>query len=429
MKNETILERRYRVLGKHSPLFYNKPLHLVRGESVWLYDADGRRYLDVYNNVPHVGHCHHHVVEALCQQAKKLNIHTRYLHENILDYAERLTATFAPELSSALFCCTGTEANELALRIARFCTGNTGIIVSDHSYHGNSAILSEMTTAFPTGEGQKRGPHIQAIKVPNPYHIQNGVSGGQIAQDFAGKVQDAVRTMEGHGIRPAALLVDTIFSSEGLPNVPAGYLEAAVGHVRAAGGLFIADEVQPGFGRMGRHMWGYQAYDVVPDIVTMGKPMGNGHPLAGLVARRDLVEEFSAESMYFNTFGGNPVSCAVGMAVLDVIENEGLLENARTVGDYIQSGLRALADQHTIIGDVRGQGLFFALELVTDQVTKKPATSQTSQIINAMREKGVLISKIGPQENVLKMRPPMVFSKENADLLLETLDQVLGEVA
>ncbi|MDA5193029.1 aspartate aminotransferase family protein [Govanella unica] len=420
MTQETLLDRRTRLLGKHFPLFYDRPLHLLRGEGVWLYDADGRRYLDVYNNVPHVGHCHPRVVDALCTQARMLNIHTRYLHENIVNYAERLTATFDDDLKMALFCCSGTEANELALRIASKHTGGTGIIVSDHSYHGNSATLAALTTAFPTSE--VKGPYIRTIRVPDPYRD------GQTGDATAAEVATVIREMEAQGIKLAALLVDTLFSTEGLPNVPEGWLKSAVDHVHAAGGLFIADEVQPGFGRMGSHMWGYQAHGVTPDLVTMGKPMGNGHPLAGVVARGNLVNEFAAESMYFNTFGGNPVSAAVGLAVLDVIRDENLMENARAVGDYIQAGLHKLAANYDIIGDVRGRGLFFGLELVRDRTTREPAPRETSRIVNQMRENGVLISKIGRHENVLKMRPPMLFNREHADLLLSTLDRVIGSI-
>ncbi len=423
MTDNTLLARRTRLLGKHFPLFYEKPLHLVKGEGVWVFDADGRRYLDVYNNVPHVGHCHPHVVDALCKQAHILNIHTRYLHENIVAFAERLTATFDDDLNMALFCCTGTEANELALRISRFHSGGMGFIVSDHSYHGNSATLAELTTAFPTFE--KKGPHIRSVRIPDLYRDPTPRS----AEDYASDVAAAIRDLEANGIRLAAFLVDTIFSTEGLPRVPAGYLKAAVDHVHNAGGLFIADEVQPGFGRMGDHMWGYQAHGVLPDLVTMGKPMGNGHPLAGVVARDGLIDPFAASSMYFNTFGGNPVSSAVGLAVLEVIEREELQKNAKTVGTYIQAELHKLAERHDIIGDVRGGGLFFGIELVSDRKTKEPATAETSRIINLMRENGILISKIGRDENVLKMRPPMVFTKDNADQLLSTLDTVLKQVS
>ncbi len=428
MTKETLLERRLRVMGEYAPLFYTNPLHIVRGSGVWVEDADGRRYLDVYNNVPHVGHCHPRVVDALCEQARTLNIHTRYLHENILDYEERLLATFDPSLNRALLCCTGTEANEAALRIARVNTGGTGILVSDVNYHGNSTSLAEVTTAFPTIEARNRGPHVGIIEIPDFRGEPGSPEEQEMADRTVAEVEQTIRDMGSNGIRPAALLVDTIFSSEGLRNLPAGYFPRVVEAVRRAGGLFIADEVQAGFGRTGDHMWGYQALGVVPDIATMGKPMGNGHPLAGLVGRAELIDHFAAESIYFNTFGGNPVSCAVGMAVLDVMKDEKLMENARVVGKYIQKGLHDLAARHSTVASVRGRGLYFGLELLHDGAPDRPATAEAKAVINMMRDDGVLISKIGRHDNILKMRPPMPFSKENADVLLAALDRALEKV-
>jgi len=425
---ETLLERRLRVMGDHAPLFYKEPLHIVRGSGVWLEDSSGRRYLDVYNNVPHVGHCHPRVVEALCRQAAILNIHTRYLHENILEYSERLVATFDPPLSRALLCCTGTEANEAALRIARVNTGGTGILVSDVNYHGNSASLSEATTAFPTFEARARGPHVRVIEIPDFRGEPGSAAEREMADRHVAEVERTLSDMERDGIRPAALLVDTLFSSEGLRRLPEGYFPRVVEAVRARGGLFIADEVQAGFGRLGDHMWGYQALGVVPDIVTMGKAMGNGHPLAGLVGRADLLDRFAAESMYFNTFGGNPVSCAVGLAVLDVMRDEKLMENARDVGRYVQQGLKDIAARHPIVGSVRGRGLYFGLELLHDGDVNRPASMEADKVINLMRDAGVLISKIGKHSNVLKMRPPMPFGKEHADILLAALDRALAQV-
>jgi 4-aminobutyrate aminotransferase-like enzyme len=424
MATDSLLERRYRVLGRNSPLFYDKPLQLVRGEGVWLYDADGKRYLDAYNNVPHVGHCHPRVVAALGRQAAKLNTHTRYLDENVVAYAERLTALFDPSLPMAMFVCTGSEANELALRIARDASGGEGIISTAWAYHGNTAAVMQVSSLFTPAD--KRGPFVRTVPVMDPYRERAGRSDEALATAYADDVKRAIDSFTAAGVRLAGLLFCTAFSSEGLPTVPAGFMQKALAHVHAAGGYFIADEVQAGFGRFGSHMWGHQRLGVIPDIVTMGKPMGNGHPLAAVVARRDLVEGFTSHNMYFNTFGGNPVSAAVGMAVLDVIEEEGLLQNARTVGDYTLSLLRDLARRHSLIGDVRGAGLFFAVELVGDRNAKTPATAQTKRLVNLMRERGVLISRIGIHDNILKIRPPMPFSKQNADLLVDTLDQVLA---
>lgn len=420
---DNLLERRQRVLGRHAPLFYDKPLHLVRGEGVWLWDADGRRYLDAYNNVPHVGHCHPRVVQALCKQASILNTHTRYLDGHVVAYAERLLATFDASLSNVLFCCTGTEANELALRIARETTGGQGIISTAFAYHGNSAAVSAISSVFTPPE--KRGSFVRNIPVPDPYRDRAGRPDAELAHAYAAQVGDAIAEFQREGVRFAGILLCTAFSSEGLPSLPAGYLPEVAAVVHAAGGVLIADEVQAGFGRFGSHMWGHQLHVVIPDLVTLGKPMGNGHPLAGVVARPDLVERFTRESMYFNTFAGNPVSCAVGMAVLDVLRDEQLLENARRVGDYVLNGLERLKARHQLIGDVRGRGLFFAVEMVRNRARQEPAGEETGRIVNAMRERGVLLSRIGIHNNILKIRPPMPFGVEHADLLLETLDQVL----
>ncbi len=423
MPDDSLLDRRFSVLGRNSPLFYDKPVHIVRGEGVWVEDADGRRYLDAYNNVPHVGHCHPHVVNAIARQAAQLNLHTRYLHESVVDYAERLTAMFAEPLDTAMFTCSGTEANELALRMARFATGNAGIIVSDFSYHGNSATLASLTTAFDVVE--EFPSFARKITVPDPRHDGQDVDGREVAERYAAQVFEAVQSLQADGLGVAAILIDTFFANEGLPDPVAGYVAQAVDIVRTAGGLFICDEVQAGFGRTGDATWGHELSGVVPDIVTLGKPMGNGHPLAGVIASNDLVSDFQAASTYFNTFGGNPVSAAAGGAVLDVLERESLQENARTVGTYTRRGLEKLQSTYPVVGGVRGRGLFFGIELV-DEDTGGPAPALTKQLVNMMRDRGVLLSRIGRYDNVLKMRPPMVFSTENADLLLSTLDDALG---
>lgn len=426
MPNAELIARRERLLGPANPLFYDDPVHLVRGEGVWLYDADGRRYLDCYNNVPHVGHCHPHVVEAIARQASTLNTHTRYLDETILDYAERLIGTFDDPLSTAIFACTGSEANEIALRMAHVVTGATGLIATSHAYHGNTTAVSQLSTIMPPVEGL--GRHVRTIPPPDSYRPLRDLKGDKLASAYAYEVERAIDSLEADGLKLSAILVCPFFANEGFPDVPAGFMEQAIERVREAGGLYIADEVQPGFGRTGSHMWGYMAHGIVPDIVTMGKPMGNGHPLSGVVARADLVSEFREKVKYFNTFGGNAVSCAAGMAVLDVVEKENLMENARVVGDYAREGLHRLQEKHDLIGDVRGRGLFFGAELVRDRAAKDPASEETKRIVNAMRAKSVLLSKIGPHDSILKMRPPMPFSKENADQLLSTLDDVLSKV-
>ena len=426
MNVSELIERRNRLLGVNAPLFYDKPVHIVRGEGVWLFDADGRRYLDVYNNVPHVGHCHPHVVEALCRQAGTLNVHNRYLHETILDYAERLTATFDESLSMAIFTCTGSESNEVALQMARHWTGGEGIICTNFAYHGNTTAVWELGTVF--SGGVAASPRVRAVAPPDSYRGINGLEGEALADAYAAEVKKAIDSLAAAGIKPACMLVCPLYSAEGLPVVPPGYLTRAVAHVREAGGLFVSDEVQAGFGRSGSHMWGHQLHGVVPDIVTMGKPMGNGHPLAGVVTRADILNAFRDKVMYFNTFGGNPVSCAVGMAVLDVMEQEKLQENALNVGAYVIEGLKKLQQKYDLIGDVRGSGLFFGAELVRDRTSKEPATAETKRIVNGMRDRGVLISRIGAFDNVLKMRPPMPFSRANADELLASLDECLAAV-
>ncbi|MEK7266065.1 MAG: aminotransferase class III-fold pyridoxal phosphate-dependent enzyme [Pseudomonadota bacterium] len=419
-----LLERRYRVMGKHSPLFYDRPLHIVRGEGVWVFDNEGRAFLDVYNNVPCVGHCHPHVVGAIARQAATLNLHTRYLNDVVVDYAERLTATFAAPLDAVMFTCSGTESNELALRLARFHTGGEGIIVSDFSYHGNSETLSALTSCFPTPEPFPR--HARAIPIPDPARERR--PDGELADIYASYVRDAVRSLQSNGVKIAALLIDSFFANEGLPEPVPGFVEKAVEIVRDAGGVFICDEVQAGFARTGGAMWGHQLTSAMPDIVTLGKPMGNGHPVAGVVTRIDLVNEFGAAANYFNTFGGNPVSAAAGAAVLDVIEAEGLLENSRRSGDYVRAGLERLKSKHSIIDNVRGRGLFFGLELVKGDAQASPASAEAKRVINIMRDKGVLISRIGRHDNILKMRPPLVFSTAHADILLSALDDALSSL-
>jgi 4-aminobutyrate aminotransferase-like enzyme len=418
-----LMARRARLLGAGAPLFYDEPLHIVRGEGVWLYDAAGRAYLDVYNNVPVVGHCQPDVVAALTRQASTLNVHTRYLHETILDYGERLVARLDPSLSMILFVCTGSEANDQALRIARLHTGGEGVICTNLTYHGNTSAVDEISPLF--HGGLTRSPRVRAFPFPDSYRPLGGLAGEALADAYVAEIDRAIASFAEAGVGFAGMLVCPVFANEGLPDVPPGFMRKAVERVRAAGGLFIADEVQAGFGRTGR-MWGHELAGVLPDIVTMGKPMGNGHPLAAVVARADLIEEFRARVMYFNTFGGNPVSCAVGNAVLDVLDRERLVDNARDVGSYVRAGLARLQQRHTMMGDIRGHGLWVGVELVRDRATKEPATEESRRAINLMKERGVLMGRIGQFDNVLKMRPPLPFSRANADLLLATLDEVLA---
>ena len=417
--DRALIARREKVLGPAYRLFYEKPLHLVRGEGVFLYDAAGEKYLDAYNNVASLGHCHPRVVEAINAQTAVLNTHTRYLHEGIVDYAEALTATFPETLSQAMFTCTGSEANDLAVRIARFVTGGTGIIATDLAYHGLTSAVAEFSPSL--GEAVTLGPHVRTVPAPDSYRHAPDV----MMEKFGRDVQAAIDDLKRHGIKPAMLITDTIFSSDGIFSGPKGFLKPAVEAIHAAGGLFVADEVQPGFGRTGEAMWGFERHGVRPDMVTIGKPMGNGYPMAGIVLRPEVVAEFGPRARYFNTFGGNPVAAAAGKAVLDTIREEGLQENALEVGRYLREGLESLTDRYHAIGDVRGAGLFVGVEIVADPAAKSPDATLTTRIVNGLRERHILISASGPRANVLKIRPPLVFSRENADMLVDGLADVL----
>lgn len=409
--DRALVERRAALLGPAYRLFYDTPLHVVRGEGCWLYDADGNSYLDAYNNVASVGHCHPRVTAAMADQAAILNTHTRYLHELLLDYAQRLLDTLPDNLGRMVFTCTGSEANDLALRIAKSESGGTGVIVTANAYHGTTELLAGMSPSL--GPAMRKGQDVWMVAAPDSYR---GTS-------LADGVAAALAQMQARGIRPAALLADTIFASDGIFPAAPGLAEA-VAMVRDAGGLYIADEVQPGFGRTGK-MWGIDHLGLAPDIVTMGKPMGNGYPIAGLAGRRDILDRFGQNMRYFNTFGGSPVAAAVGLAVLDVIRDQSLCQNAITVGEYLLEGLKSLQSRHSVAGEVRGRGLYLALEFVTDPVTKAPDSAKALAVVNALRDRRVLISATGPGANVLKIRPPLVFSRAEADVLLHCLDECL----
>lgn len=414
-----MLARRARLLGPAYRLFYEEPFHPVRGEGVWLYDAAGTPWLDAYNNVACVGHSHPQVVQAIAQQAATLNTHTRYLHEGILAYAERLLATMPRALGHATFTCTGSEANDLAMRIATAHTQGTGLIITRYAYHG---VTSALACASPSlGEYVRIGEHVRLVDPPTGGDAQTG-------HRFAQGVRAAIADLQAHGLKPAALLVDTVFSSDGVFTAPAGFLNDAVEAIRAAGGVFIADEVQPGFGRTGEAFWGFMRHGVVPDIVTMGKPMGNGHPVAGVAVRPEVMQAFGKASRYFNTFGGNPVSMAAASAVLDVLEQNQLQHNALETGQYLRERLSALGQHHPQIGEVRGAGLFIGMALITDAVSRAPATALAAQVVNGLRRKQVLLSATGPNAHVLKIRPPLVFQREHADFLVDRLDAVLKEI-
>ena len=408
-----LLRRRARLLAPTYQLFYDEPLQIVRAADVWMYDEQGRAYLDAYNNVPVVGHCHPQVVEALARQAATLNTHTRYLAELPLQLAEELLATLPPQFASVIFTCTGSEANDLAVRICKAATGGTGFIITEFAYHGATDVIAGMSPE----DGGPLGPGVYAVPAPL------GAAG---AAAFGGEVRRSLERMRADGVQPAALLLDTIFASDGVAPHPAGFLAEAVRHVREAGALFIADEVQPGFGRVGEAMWGFQRHGVIPDLVTMGKPMGNGHPVAAVAGQPGVLAAFARRTRYFNTYGGNSVSCAAALAVLQVIRERGLLANALASGEHLQRRLRALAARCAAIREVRGAGLFLGVELGENRASGLAGAPEAARVMNALRRRGVLVGTTGRRGDALKIRPPLTFAPEHADLLVEALEEALS---
>lgn len=420
-RTRELVERRFRSFGQSSVLFYQQPLEIVRAQGAYMYGRDGRAYLDVYNNVPCVGHCHPAVAEAIASQAATLATNSRYLYENLNAYAEALLATFPSELSNLVMTCTGSEANDIALRIAAMASGGTGIVVTETAYHGNTRAVMEVSPSS-YKKGTPLPAHVRTIPAPSAYHLPEG---SDVGAAFAADLQAAIDDMAAHGIRFAGLLVDTVFSSDGVFADPQGFLKPALEVVHKNGGLFIADEVQPGFGRTGQGHWCFARHGIVPDVVTLGKPMGNGYPMAGVVTRPDLLDVFVRETGYFNTFGANPVAAAAGHAVLRVLEEERLIDNAEMVGRYLRDGLRKLGEQDARIGDVRGAGLFIGLEFSGPDRT--PDAVLATWVINAMKEHGILIGAAGAYGNVLKIRPALCFSQANADQFIDTLGTLLRQ--
>ena len=428
---DEILERRRQVLGRNLSISYGRHLHIVAGRGAYLYDAAGRAYLDAVNNVPHVGHCHPRVVRAGQEQMAVLCTNTRYLHEDLVRYAERLTATFPDPLNVCIFCCSGSEANDLALRMARLHTGKERVIVVDGAYHGTTRQLIELSPYKfdgPGGGGAPVGTYVAPL--PCGYRGPHKHGDPEIGAKYAAYVAEACADAagpDGTGPGVAAFLCESVLGCGGQVVLPPGYLSAAYAHAREAGALCLADEVQVGFGRVGSHMWAFETQGVVPDIVTLGKPIGNGHPMSAVITTAEIAESFANGMEYFNTFAGSAVSCRIGMAVLDVLEDEDLQGNAARTGGRLLDGLRLLAADHPIIGEVRGLGLFIGVELVLDRKTLEPAAAEASYIAERMRDHGILISTDGPLHNVLKIKPPLVFGPREADRLVETLGCVLKE--
>ena len=423
-----IIDYRKEHLGKNMSISYLHPIHAVRGHGVFLLDDTGRRFLDTVNNVAHVGHEHPRVVAAGQRQMAVLNTNTRYLHDTIVEFVEALLKTMPPSLNVAYVVNSGSEANELALRLARTGTGQQDMIVSEMGYHGNTTgcvAISSYKFDGPGGKGPSK--HVHVIPTPDVYRGKYRSPDEKAGINYGSHVRGALKMIKEQGRGPAALIMESVISCGGQVELPAGFLTHAYSDVRNAGGVCIADEVQTGCGRAGDHFWAFAQHGVTPDIVTIGKPIGNGHPLGVVVTTQRLAEAFQNGMEYFNTFGGNPVSCAVGLEVLRVIEEENLRDNARIVGGYLKAGLRELMQDFEILGDVRGPGLFLGIDLVTSRETRQPATRQAAYVVNRMRGKGILMSTDGPFNNVLKIKPPMVFSLEHADFLMGALAQVLKE--
>jgi 4-aminobutyrate aminotransferase-like enzyme len=424
-----LLERRRRLLGPSLSLSYREPLHIVRGEGAYLYDADGRQYLDCVNNVAHVGHAHPRVVEAGVAQMRVLNTNTRYLHENVLAYSERLLALLPGHLEVAFFTNSGSEANELALRLARAATGRADVACVDVAYHGNTQRLVEISPyKFNGPGGAGRCDDVQVVPLPDPYRGPHRGTTPDVGDAYLGEARAVLAERAAAGHAAGALIAEAIPSVAGQIVPPNGWLAGLFDAGRAVGAVPIADEVQVGFGRVGVDMWAFGAQGARPDIVTMGKPIGNGHPLGAVVTTRAIAEAFANGMEYFNTFGGNPVSAAIGLAVLDVIADEGLQEHARVTGERLLASLRGLLERHEPIGDVRGMGLFVGFELVRERATRAPDASLATEVVNRAASRGVLLSTDGPDHNVIKIKPPLVFSDADADRLVETVDEVLAEL-
>jgi 4-aminobutyrate aminotransferase-like enzyme/Ser/Thr protein kinase RdoA (MazF antagonist) len=421
-------ERREKLLGPSLSLSYRSPLHMVRGLGANLYDSRGQAYLDLVNNVCHVGHCHPRVLAAAREQMGVLNTNTRYLHEKILDYAEQLTAKLPDPLSVAFLVCSGSEANELALRMARCHSGSNELLVLDGAYHGNTQALVDASPYKHDGPGGRGRPDwVHKLAMPDPYRGRH--RGEDSASAYLQEAREVLASIKTADRRPAALIAEPLLGCGGQLVPPPGYLSGLFAEVRSAGGVCIADEVQVGFGRVGTEFWAFETQDVVPDIVTLGKPIGNGHPLGAVVTTREIAESFANGMEYFNTFGGNPVSASIGLAVLAVIEEEGLQSHAERVGEVLKQGLSALSSDFPLIGDVRGQGLFLGAELVLSREGREPAPRHASHLVERLREKGILLSTDGPDHNVLKFKPPMVISEAEVQRVLTEMASILAEDA
>lgn len=426
MGASTLQRRRDLALGSGAELFYDTPLEIVRGEGVYLYDTEGRRYVDMYNNVPVVGHGNAAVVAAMAEQQATVNVHSRYLHEGIVTFAERLTGLYHEEIESAVFSCSGTEAVEVAIQMARVVTGNRGIVCTDATYHGNTELVGSLSYL---GREPPESGDIRAFPFPELYRpVEDGLSEEDLCEAYLTRVAACIESLKAEGCGFATLIMCSIFANEGPPDIPARFMAKVTDLVHREGGLVIADEVQSGYGRTGT-WWGYEKTHFLPDIVVTGKPMGNGLPLSATAARKDFVDAFRAEKDYFNTCAATPLQAAVGMAVLDEIERLDLIRNAADVGGRLTSELRNRVLANDVLGDARGYGLFLGVELVRDSTSKQPDAELTLLLSDRLKDKGFLVSYSGRFNNVLKIRPPLVFSHDNADDFLRAFDECMEELS
>lgn len=421
-REAALIARRDGVLGASYRLHYRRPVHFLRGEGMWLYDPDGRAYLDFYNNVPSLGHCHAEVNAAMAEQAGRISANTRYLEPRLVDYAERLVATFPPELDRVVFTCTGSESNDLALRIASLVTGNEGVIVSNYAYHGTSAAVAAVSPNL--GDAVMLSPTVRMVTLPGPA----GIPDAQAADYFQAQVRAAITDLNRRGIGVAALLFDSIFSSDGVWVDPPGFIAGGVDAVRAAGGLVISDEVQPGFGRTGAHMWGFERHGVVPDLVTLGKPMGNGFPIGAVVGRHAAMDRFGTTARYSNTFAGNTIGIATADAVLTILQRDQIPQNASAMGLRLRAGLERLAKQRPGIRAIRNAGLFFGVDMGTESMAPAARRAMAQDVVNALRDDGVLVSTTGANEDALKVRPPLICQAGHVDLFLAAVDRALVKI-
>ena len=427
LNRRSIQKLRKKHIAPSFSVSYDKPLHIVFGKGQYLYDSDGNKFLDAVNNIQHIGHSHPKVIEAIEIQSKKLNVNTRYLDETIVKYAKELVQKLPVDLEVCYFTNSGSESNDLALRIARMLSKSKETIVLDGAYHGHTSALIEVSPYKFNGLGGSGCPDfVHVVSRPDPY--RGKYTGQNCFKEYLVELDNVLNKIKIKNKGVASFIVEPIMGCGGQIIFPSGFLSKAFNLVRENGGICIADEVQIGFGRMGSHYWGFETENVIPDIITVGKSMGNGHPLSAVITTREIADRFNNGMEYFNSFGGNPVSCAVGRSVLKVIEKEKLQENAHKTGSFLIKLLKNLKKEHPIIGDVRGRGLFIGIELVRDKNTKEPADIESKQLVNRIKDKGVLLSVDGPFNNVIKLKPPLVFNKENAKFLVNKLGQTLEEI-